>query len=111
MSPAVHATFSRGLAYFIVTREPGRGWDLSRKLREQTLWDEHAAFMDALVEEGFIVLGGPVAGGPRAILVVNARNEREVEARLAADPWMPVDVSPIARIERWEVLLKAKPNP
>jgi len=96
------------LAYFIVTREPGRGWDLSRKLREQALWDEHAAFLDALTEEGFIILGGPVAGGPRSILIVNARNEREVEARLSADPWMPVDVSPIARIERWEVLLKAK---
>ena len=96
------------VAYFIVTREPGRGWDLSRKLREQALWDEHAAFMDALTEEGFIVLGGPVAGGPRAILIVQAKNEREIEARLAADPWTPPDVSPIARIERLEVLLKAK---
>ena len=38
-------------------------WDHSRARREQAGWSEHAAFMDALAEEGFVVLGGPIGEG------------------------------------------------
>ena len=49
--------------YFLVTRVRGPAWDYARARREQPGWAEHAAFMDALVEEGFVVLGGPVGEG------------------------------------------------
>jgi hypothetical protein len=32
-------------------------------MREQDAWDEHAAFMEALVDDGFVVLGGPIGEG------------------------------------------------
>ena len=48
--------------FFAVRLERGGPWDWSRDLREQDGWDEHARFMDALAEDGFIVLGGPVGG-------------------------------------------------
>ena len=41
-------------------------------LEEQSGWLEHAAFMDGLVDDGFVVLGGPLAGELRVILVVDA---------------------------------------
>jgi hypothetical protein len=47
---------------FAVRLKRGGPWDWSRDLREQDGWDEHARFMDALVDEGFIVLGGPLGG-------------------------------------------------
>jgi hypothetical protein len=37
--------------YYLVTQEWGPAWDSSRARREQAGWDEHAAFMDALVED------------------------------------------------------------
>jgi uncharacterized protein len=76
-------------------------------MREQNRWDEHAAFMDALVDDGFVVLGGPVRDGAEFLLIVDAESEQAVEARLADDPWTPMGLLRIARIERWEILLGA----
>jgi hypothetical protein len=47
---------------FAVIRERGPAFDRSRPLEEQELWSEHAEYMDALVNDGFIVLGGPTEG-------------------------------------------------
>jgi hypothetical protein len=47
------------MTYFAVTRTLGESWDPSRSMREQEKWDEHAAFMNALADDGFVVLGGP----------------------------------------------------
>jgi len=76
-------------------------------MREQSRWDEHAAFMDALVEDGFVVLGRPLGDGAEFLLIVDAESEQAVEARLADDPWTPMGLLRIARIERWEILLGA----
>ena len=55
--------------------------------REQDGWDRHATFMDQLVDEGFVLLGGPVGDG--ALLVIAAETEDAVRERLARDPWKP----------------------
>jgi hypothetical protein len=74
------------VAVFAVTEVAGPNWDASRPRREQVGWDEHAAFMDALVDDGVVVLGGPIGDGERVLLVVEAADEREVEARFARIP-------------------------
>jgi hypothetical protein len=73
-------------------------------MREQDLWDEHAAFMERLVDDGFIVMGGLLGDDGRAMHVVAAGSEEEVRARLAEDPW-PLDMLRTASVERWEILL------
>lgn len=95
------------MAYFVVTVEHGSGWDPARSLREQDEWDAHAAFMDALATEGFVVLGGPVGDGSLVLLAIEAESVEEIEARFASDPWRPLDIIRTARIEPWEVLLRA----
>ncbi len=45
--------------------------------------------MDRLVEDGFILLGGPVGDGRQTLHVVEADDENEVRLRLAKDPWAP----------------------
>ncbi len=65
----------------------GGPWDWSRGMREQHGWDEHAALMDRLVEEGFVVLGGPLEGEREVLLVVDAPSEQAVHDRLAEDNW------------------------
>jgi len=73
---------------FVVIRSRGPAWDDSRIMDEQLDWDAHAAYMDALTEEGFIVLGGPLEGTRDAMLIVRATDESEIAERLAADPWI-----------------------
>jgi uncharacterized protein YciI len=93
--------------YYLVTRAKGPAWDDSRRRREQAGWDEHAAFMDALVEEGFVVLGGPVGegDGDDTLQVVDAESESAIRSRLAEDPWGE-DMLKTKSIEPWSVWLR-----
>jgi hypothetical protein len=88
---------------FAVFRERGIAWDPRLGMREQEGWDEHAAFMDALLADGFVRLGGPL-GERRVLLVVDADSPAAIEARLAGDPWSPTLLR-VERIDRWEILL------
>jgi hypothetical protein len=92
---------------FAVTMVAGPGWDASRSRREQRDWDAHAAFMDGLVEDGFVLLGGPLAD-ERVLLVLEAADESEIETRLAADPWTPLGVLRIERVDRWTIWLDGR---
>ena len=94
--------------YYLVEQVRGPDWDPSRRRREQAGFDEHAAFMDALTEEGVVVLGGPVGDvdGETALLVVDVDSEAEIRARLAGDPWAN-KILTIASVEPWTVWLRA----
>lgn len=98
------------MAFFAVTMVHGQAWDASRQIREQDAWDEHAAFMDGLVDDGLVLLGGPIGNGDRAMLVVDAADEHEIEARLGGDPWAPMGLLRIGTIEPWRIWL-GRPGP
>lgn len=108
--PAVPVACATMADYYLVERAKGPAWDRSRGRREQVGWDEHAAFMDALAEEGFVVLGGPIAedDGENVLLVVDADDEATIRARLAEDPW-PDDLLRIESVRPWLVWLRASP--
>jgi uncharacterized protein YciI len=92
---------------FVVTNASGPAWVDSRPLRDQDGWSEHAAFMDALFDEGFVLFAGPLGGGDfhRALVIVDAESEEEVHARFAEDPWTTTPVLTTLAVEPWEVLL------
>jgi len=90
---------------FVVLSRAGAHRDLAKGSREQPFWDEHAAFIDGLVEEGFIVLGGPLTDEDGAMLVVRAASEDEVRAKVAADPWYAHGILQLERIARWEIFI------
>jgi uncharacterized protein YciI len=94
--------------YFLVERGKGPLWDHSRPRRQQERWEEHAKFMDALVDDGFIVLGGPIGegDGENTLLVIDAPDEETLRARLAEDPW-PLDLLTIESIRPWSVWLRS----
>jgi uncharacterized protein len=95
------------MAWFLVRETSGPAWDHARPRREQDGWDAHADFMDALVDDGFVVLGGPTGdpdtGDP--VLAVEAEDEAAVRDRLATDPWMGT-VLTIRSVEPWTVWLR-----
>ena len=39
------------------------------------------------------------------VVIVHAGSEAEIEARLAEDPWLPMEVLRIAKIEPWQIWL------
>jgi uncharacterized protein YciI len=94
--------------YYLVKQARGPAWDHSRRRRDQSGWDEHAAFMDALTEEGVVVLGGPVGEGDGggSLLIVDTDSEAEIRTRLADDPWAN-DMLTIESVESWSVWLRA----
>jgi uncharacterized protein YciI len=73
-------------------------------MREQQSWDEHAAFMDGLVDDGFVVLGGPLDERD-VLLVVEAESEAAVRERFATDPWIENGMLEITAVRPWTVLL------
>jgi uncharacterized protein YciI len=99
------------LEYFAVTTVHGPNWDSSKPIRDQVAWEAHASFMDYLVNEGFIVLGGPLDDGEQALLVVAAADEGEVRQRLGADPWNPMDLLDVGNVQRWSIWLDGRSRP
>ena len=74
-------------------------------MRSQPLWAEHAEFMNGLLHEKLIVLGGPIGVGNDALLIFQADNEATIRDRLALDPWTPPAILVIQSIEEWTILL------
>jgi uncharacterized protein YciI len=93
--------------FLVVLRRSGPGWDASRPLEEQSGWPAHAAFMDGLVDDGFIVLGGPLADEERVVLVVEAESEQAVGETLARDPWSGTHLR-LDTIDRWTIRLDGR---
>ena len=90
---------------FVVLRSRGAAWDDSKPLEGQTGWTEHAAFMDALFEEGFAALVGPLEGTRDALLVLRAASEFAIVERLAADPWTMKGLLVTKQISPWQLRL------
>jgi hypothetical protein len=93
--------------FHVVVRRSGPQWDRSLPLEEQSGWPEHAAFMDGLVDAGFIVLGGPLADEERVVHAVEAPSEDAVRATLARDPWSETHLV-VDAIEPWTIRLDAR---
>jgi uncharacterized protein YciI len=90
---------------FIVTSAAGSNRDHAKGTRDQPYWDEHAALIDKLVEEGFIMLGGPLPDEGGGILVVRAGSEVEVRDRLGPDPWYVHGILTLQSVRRWDIFI------
>jgi hypothetical protein len=90
--------------FLVVSRRCGPRWLHSRPLEDQSAWVEHAAFMDGLVDAGFVVLGGPLGDEDRVVLVVEADSEDAVRATLARDPWHDSHLQ-LETIDLWTIRL------
>jgi hypothetical protein len=93
---------------FLVTlHRSGPEYDLTRPLEEQTDWSAHASFMDGLVNDGFLVLGGPLADEFRVVHAVEAESEDAIRETLACDPWSKSHLH-VESIEPWTIRLDAR---
>jgi uncharacterized protein YciI len=93
--------------FLVMLHRTGPEWNGSRPLEHQTDWREHATFMNALVDDGFIVLGGPLADEVRVAHVIEAESEQAVRDTLARDPWSESHLV-VASIEPWTLRLDGR---
>jgi uncharacterized protein YciI len=96
--------------FFVVLRRHGPDWDTARPMEAQSRWPEHAAFMDELVHEGFVVLGGPLGDEHRVVLAVEAESEAAVRATLARDPWSETHLV-VDTVDQWTIRLDGRHHP
>jgi uncharacterized protein len=99
------------MAFFAVTTVHGPQWDDLRPIREQRAWDEHAAFMDGLVADGLVIMGGPVGDGQQALLVMEAASAGEIQARFEQDPWVVLRLLRVGLIQPWSMWLDGRRAP
>jgi uncharacterized protein YciI len=90
---------------FVAFSSAGPNRDFSKDTREQPFWDEHAAFIDQLVEDGFILMGGPLVDEGGSLLIINAEDENEVRDKLKNDPWMQHGILKLESIKRWQIFI------
>jgi uncharacterized protein YciI len=93
------------VANFALILVHGPAWDESVGIREQQRWEEHAAFMDGLVEDGFILVGGPVGDRRQTMHLVEAEDEEDVRGRIAGDPWARGRLLEVGSIQPWALWL------
>ena len=80
------------MAFFAVRRVRGAAWNRDLPLRAQALWDEHARFMNRLVDDGFLgrvddlVISGGVNVHPDEVEAVLATHPGVAEAAVAGRP-------------------------
>ena len=91
--------------FLVILRRSGPDYDHSRPLEQQSGWDDHAAFMDGLVDDGFIVLGGVLGDELRTAHAVEAGSEEEIRERLAQDPWTGSHLV-VDSIDPWTIRLQ-----
>jgi hypothetical protein len=94
---------------FVVVRTRGPAWDDSKPLDGQLDWAAHAAFMDALFDQRFAALVGPLEGTRDALLILRAASASEIVERLAADPWSTNGLLVTTQIAPWQLRLGSLP--
>jgi uncharacterized protein YciI len=93
--------------YLVVLRRAGPEWDGAKPMEEQSGWDDHAAFMDKLVEDGFLVLGGPLEDDVRTAHAVEAESPEAIRATFARDPWSESHLL-VDSIDEWTIRLDGR---
>jgi uncharacterized protein YciI len=96
------------MSYYAVERAAGPAWT-DGGIDAQASAADHAAFMNALADEGVLLFAGPLAGTERGrlrvLLIIHAGSEEEIRHRLADDPWTVSGHLEITSIESWTVFV------
>jgi uncharacterized protein len=93
---------------FLALSSAGPNRDPSKGTREQPFWDEHAKFIDQLVADRFVLMGGPLVDEGGSLLIVNAKDEDEVREKLKNDPWAQRGILNLESVKRWQIFIDVR---
>lgn len=91
-------------ARFVLLYAPGEGWVKGKSIYEQPLM-EHASYMQKLMDEGKLLLGGPFTDSTGGEAVVECADAKEAQAILDADPAVSSKVF-TATMHEWHVVFE-----
>lgn len=77
----------------------------SGSVREQPDWDAHAEFVDALIERGTFVMGGPFSDNSGSMSLLEGIDEDEARRLIEDDPFMKNGVFVLEEIREWNVFV------
>jgi uncharacterized protein YciI len=77
----------------------------SGSIREQPDWDAHAEFVDALIERGTFVMGGPFSDNSGSMSLLEGIDADEARRILEDDPFMKNGVFVLEEIREWNVFV------
>ena len=77
----------------------------SGSVREQPDWDAHAEFVDALIERGTFVMGGPFSDNSGSMSLLEGVDADEARRILEDDPFMKNGVFVLEEIREWNVFV------
>ena len=86
----------------VVRVKAGPTWE-SGPVDTQPGWDEHAVFVDQLVEEGKFVMGGPFSDNSGSLMLYEGITADEVRALMATDPFVMNGVFIVEDVREWAV--------
>jgi uncharacterized protein YciI len=66
--------------------------------------------MDALADDGFVLVGGPVGYDEGALHLVEAADEQDVRELLGKDPWARSGVLRVGSVDPWPIWLDGRPK-
>lgn len=94
--------------HYLLSYTPGENWADGKSLLEQDI-AAHTEYMQGLLADGRLVLGGPVANEDRGLYVIAVTDAAEVDAILAHDPGV-VDGLFATAVTPWFVVFDASVN-
>jgi uncharacterized protein len=77
----------------------------SGSVREQPDWDAHAEFVDALIERGTMVMGGPFSNNLGSMSLLEGIDVDEARRILEDDPFMKNGVFVLEEIREWTIFV------
>jgi uncharacterized protein YciI len=88
----------------LVRWKAGPTWT-SGAVDEQPGWDEHAAYIDDLIERGIFVMGGPLADQSGSLSVLENVTEQEALGLIAEDPFVANGVFELEEVRAWNIFV------
>jgi uncharacterized protein len=97
-------------ARVIVRFKAGPAWT-SGPPEAQPGWDEHATFVDDLVEKGTFVMGGPFADFSGSVSVLEGVDANRARELVAGDPFLANGVFVLEDVRDWTVYVDELTQP
>ena len=92
----------------VVRVTAGPAWADGGPPEAQPGWDEHAAFVDELVEQGTFVMGGPLNDYSGSLVILEGITRDEARALMEKDPFVCNGVFVIEDIKEWTVYVDSR---
>jgi uncharacterized protein YciI len=88
----------------LVRWRAGPAWT-SGSVDEQPGWDEHAAYIDDLIERGIFVMGGPLADQKGSQSLLENVTEQEARELVLRDPFVENGVFELEEVRAWNIFV------